>query len=1665
MLVVFCSVLCFQGHAVDIFTSGAVWKYFKGTSEASQPDRTAWRMIDYDDSSWASGFTPFYYGESLKGTELSDMRNNYTCVFFRKSFNITNLSDISSLELNVLSDDGAIVWINGVEVAQFNMPEGDIPYNGVSLPALPEPIPWQSYTLKDPQRFLTNGLNIIAVQGFNCSLANSSDFVFDASLSYVIDTEPPLIISIDPEPGSVVRQINKIEVLFNEPVEGVDASDLLINGVPAEKLFISSQDDYIFEFATPSTGVVNIAWQPNHGIHDMSSRQNPFAGGSWIYYFDQNAPTGSVIISEFMADNKSTIRDEDGDYSDWIELRNIGDAPVNLKGWFLTDDSMNLTKWQFPEFVLDVKSYLLIFASGKNRTNSQGRLHTNFQLNKNGEYLALLDSKTNIIFEFSPQFPSQMTDVSYGCDRVNPSLKGYFEVPTPGLPNSNSGQGFAPDVEFSRPGGTFSQSFLLELSTKSTNAVIHYTLDGSLPTEASPVYSNGIVIYSFQKWMVRARAFEDKLFPGPLRSELYVPLAASTINFTSSLPVVVIYATNGIQSSSWKPSFIAIYEPINGVTSLTNKSVISTLSGVKYRGSSTLYQEKKNYALEFWDDFGDTKDLPVLGMPADSDWILYAPNNFDNVMLHNSLIFELSNQIGRYAPRTRYVELFVQTSTGALNYSSYQGIYILVEKIKRSSERVDIDKLEPEHSKPPEVTGGYILKIDRAGPGESGFYAGGQSICYVYPKESEINLPQRSAQKQYIQDYINQFGNVLAQPSFTNQFTGYAKFIDVNSWIDHHLLNILAFNVDALRLSAFFYKPRNGKLVFGPVWDFDRSMDSRDDNRDDNPRVWRAQTGDLGTDFFGFGTQAWWGRLFQDPDFWQRYIDRWQQLRVDKFSLTNIYKIIDLMAAQIKPALPREYAKWGYFTAPRNNSYQWEIDNLKRWLSNRVDFIDTNFLARPAFSHNGGRVDRGFQLQVFYKPGSTVYYTTDGSDPRLPGGGISPKAITLSGNTIQITSNVTITARAFDPLHKNLTGPNNPPISSSWSGLVSADFIVAPLPLIITELMYAPGPVKGNTNDPESFEFIEIKNAGTDPVNLNGVKFLAGIDFNFSNSVIRVLQPGERLLLVKNTNAFQSLYGTGLPIAGAYTGNLDNAGEHISLVGPQNEVICELVYDNKWYPITANHGFSLVLVDENTTSTNLSNPTLWRPSAHVYGSPGSADPTPDQILPVLVNEILAFPTNGLDLIELYNPNPVEINISGWFLTDNFDKYDKFVIPTNTVIGPNSYLVLDESIFGGTNGFSLKSSGEEIYLFSADVTGKLTGYYHGFKFGGSLPGLSYGRWVDSVGQEHFPILKKNTFGYTNAAPFQSPIVISEIMYNPGASANDTNTWFAGEFIELFNDSSSTVQFTDEFSTNTMKIDGGIKFSFPNGFVMKPFETVVLVNFDPKTDIANLNLFKSRYGLTNDITILGPVSGLLDNKGDKITLLMPLTTHPAEKTIWVPLDTVEYSNNYPWPTNVNGTGKSMHRISPFAYGSDPLNWKTASPTPGDYLDPAADNDDDGLPNWWEIRFGLNPFSADGDDGALGDPDHDNLPNISEFYAGTDPTNPNSTLKCFIDTPAQDTICIMFNAQPGVTYQLLSSSSLNGDWKQIGPDIVTNVSTMISIEATPTQDLQFYKVQIVK
>jgi hypothetical protein len=385
--------------------------------------------------------------------------------------------------------------------------------------------------------------------------------------------------------------------------------------------------------------------------------------------------------------------------------------------------------------------------------------------------------------------------------------------------------------------------------------------------------------------------------------------------------------------------------------------------------------------------------------------------------------------MGRYSPRTRFVEVFVARNSGPVRESHYQGVYVLEEKIKIGKHRVDIDHMSAEDLKPPNVTGGYLMKFDRVGPGESGFWgAGERGLVYVEPKEQLIRLPQRAAQREYLNTFFNDFDRALNGGNWKDRAVGYRAYLDVDAAIDFHVLEVLSGNVDAMVLSTYFHKPRNGKIVFGPHWDFDRALGSTDE-RDANPRYWN--TGQ----FFG---GAWWPRLFTDSDFWQLWVDRWQDLRRTHFSLTNLHGLIDRLCDEVREAQPREYQKWGL--QPRGGSYQSEIDLMKKWLSNRVDFIDAQLVQPPRLSRDGGHVAPGFLLALTALTNATVYYTLDGSDPRLSQGAISPNAIVYSG-PIQLKTNIRVVARARDD-NKRQTG--GPPSSTPWSGLVAAKFVVAP---------------------------------------------------------------------------------------------------------------------------------------------------------------------------------------------------------------------------------------------------------------------------------------------------------------------------------------------------------------------------------------------------------------------------------------------------------------------------------------------------------------------------------------------------------------------------------------------------------------------------------------------
>lgn len=710
----------------------------------------------------------------------------------------------------------------------------------------------------------------------------------------------------------------------------------------------------------------------------------------------------NLVINEFMAVNKystyATVEGQPVD-SDWVEIYNPGPGDVNLSGWCLTDEEDELSKWPMPDLVLHSGSYLLIFCSDidsdDHPTNypyfDGSHYHTNFELDGAGEYLALVDPHLYVIHEYRSSeyaferfgYPQQQQDVSYGLYN---SVEQYFMSPTPGYANTAGYTRQSGVVHFSRESGTFVNSFQLTLSTPAEDGVIRYTTNGTVPTASSSLYTSALTISSATE--VMARAFEPMKAPGPFASRTYVALGSDVASFSSDIPLVVVDTHGGGigQDDYRRCSAVFVERPvIGGRTRLTQSADFAGRCGIRIRGSSTAGEPKHQYSFETWDERDTDEEYSIFGLPADSDWVLYGPSRYDVALINNPLAYEMSRQVGRYAARTRACELYLNTGGGQVTQDDYVGLYFFMEKIRINNDRLDIGKLEPWDSTEPKVSGGYILAVDRADgdPGEERFSAANQTFNYIDTPSQELT----STQKNWIRNYISALGDALYGSDFTDPLTGYAKYMDVDSHIDHSLLNVLPFNVDAFRLSGYMYKERGAKLFAGPVWDFDRAFESTD-SRDNNPEVWYSSGG---TDFFNY---VWYGRLHDDIDFWQRYIDRWYELRLGQFSTENLNNIIDGMAEEIREAADRNYAKWTIYP-PRYGGFQGEIDHMKDWLATRASWIDRQFVRPPRMTPDGGYVAAGASVTLSNPNGSgTVYYTIDGSDPRQFGSS-SGEVVTL----------------------------------------------------------------------------------------------------------------------------------------------------------------------------------------------------------------------------------------------------------------------------------------------------------------------------------------------------------------------------------------------------------------------------------------------------------------------------------------------------------------------------------------------------------------------------------------------------------------------------------------------------------------------------------------------
>ncbi len=509
--------------------------------------------------------------------------------------------------------------------------------------------------------------------------------------------------------------------------------------------------------------------------------------------------------------------------------------------------------------------------------------------------------------------------------------------------------------------------------------------------------------------------------------------------------------------------------------------------------------------------------------------------------------------------------------------------------------------------------------------------------------------------------------------------------------------------------------------------------------------------------------------------------------------------------------------------------------------------------------------------------------------------------------------------------------------------ITSNTFVGTPSPvqqyLRITELMYNPSALAGNTNDSQEFEYIELKNiSATATLDLNGVKFTNGVDFAFSGSAITTLAPGARVLVVRNLAAFTARYGGGLPVAGQFAGLLDNAGERLQLLDNFNEEILDFSYNNSWYPATDGHGFSLVVFDEVAQPDLWASKSNWRPSGALSGSPGLTDPPPPALAPIVINELLTHSVLPvLDAVELFNPTASAVNIGGWFLSDDFTNVFKYRFTNGTIIPAGGYLVIDENQFNNPAKalvpFAFSSAGDEIRLSSGDANTNLTGFMTTENFGAAQTNVSFGRYTNSQGAVHFVAQAANSFNAANGLPRVGPVVISEIMYHPpdvttvsGSNDNDVD-----EYIEIENSTGSSQPLYDpDAPANTWRLRDAVDFTFPTGVMLPPGGHLVVVSFDP-SDAAAASSFRFRNGASALTPLFGPWQGKLDNSSDSVELVRPNppTTNGVSYFI---ADKVHYEQGSGWTPNADGTGMALQRVAPSQYGNDPINWIASGPTPG-------------------------------------------------------------------------------------------------------------------------------------
>lgn len=441
---------------------------------------------------------------------------------------------------------------------------------------------------------------------------------------------------------------------------------------------------------------------------------------------------------------------------------------------------------------------------------------------------------------------------------------------------------------------------------------------------------------------------------------LFPLLSFSQVDFTSSNLPIVIIETNGKDIVD-EPRIVADMKIIDNGTDLNfvNDSLFNFNGkiSIEIRGSSSQLYDKKQYGLTTIKSNGSNQNVSLLGMPEENDWVLAAPYS-DKTLIRNVLAFTLSRKIGNYAPRTRFCELVLN--------GEYMGVYVLTEKIKIDINRVNIAKLKTDEVCGDDLTGGYLLKIDKLTGSKSHHWLtdyANVDIQIQTPKLKELSDPQIN----YISSYINTYEKLLFSPEFSDGMYRYDDFINTQAAFDFFIISEIAKNVDAYQFSTYIYKDKEskgGKLCFGPVWDFNFAF----------ANAYYAGASEI-EDFMAH-RHEWWSRMLEDPVFFDGLAERWELLRKGELSNDAVFAVIDSLTTLLKKPIDRNFQRWaiqGQVVWPNSyigKDYDDDLSFMKSWIRMRLDWMDRELLKTPSTKPNFGNGDIDYYPKPF-----TDYFT------------------------------------------------------------------------------------------------------------------------------------------------------------------------------------------------------------------------------------------------------------------------------------------------------------------------------------------------------------------------------------------------------------------------------------------------------------------------------------------------------------------------------------------------------------------------------------------------------------------------------------------------------------------------------------------------------------------